>query len=113
MTGLVYKSTGSWYTVKTLNGKVYECRIKGKFRIKGIKSTNPISVGDIRHLVSDLKNRGIGVLVTDHNVRETLEVVDRAYILHEGQVLMSGTPSEVVRNENVRRVYLGENFKIS
>jgi lipopolysaccharide export system ATP-binding protein len=53
------------------------------------------------------------VLVTDHNVRETLEVVDRAYILHEGQVLMSGTPSEVVRNENVRRVYLGENFKIS
>jgi lipopolysaccharide export system ATP-binding protein len=74
---------------------------------------DPISVGDIRHLVSDLKNRGIGVLVTDHNVRETLEVVDRAYILHEGQVLMSGTPSEVVRNENVRRVYLGENFKIS
>ena len=74
---------------------------------------DPISVGDIRHLVSDLKKRGIGILITDHNVRETLEIVDRAYILHDGQVLMSGSPSEVVENENVRRVYLGENFKIS
>jgi lipopolysaccharide export system ATP-binding protein len=74
---------------------------------------DPISVGDIRHLVADLKKRGIGVLITDHNVRETLEIVDRAYILHDGQVLMSGTPEEVVQNENVRRVYLGNNFKIS
>jgi lipopolysaccharide export system ATP-binding protein len=74
---------------------------------------DPISVGDIRHLVSDLKTRGIGVLITDHNVRETLEIVDRAYILHDGMVLMSGTPEEVVRNENVRRVYLGEGFRIS
>ncbi len=74
---------------------------------------DPISVGDIRNLVADLKKRGIGVLITDHNVRETLEIVDRAYILHEGQVLMSGTPGEVVENENVRRVYLGENFRIS
>lgn len=74
---------------------------------------DPISVGDIRHLVADLKNRGIGVLITDHNVRETLEIVDRAYILHEGRVLMSGTPEEVVQNDNVRRVYLGDNFKIS
>lgn len=74
---------------------------------------DPISVGDIRHLVSDLKKRGIGVLITDHNVRETLEIVDRAYILHDGKVLMSGTPDEVVRNENVRRVYLGDNFRIS
>ena len=74
---------------------------------------DPISVGDIRQLVADLKNRGIGVLITDHNVRETLEIVDRAYILHEGKVLMSGTPDEVVQNENVRRVYLGDNFRIS
>ncbi len=74
---------------------------------------DPISVGDIRHLVADLKKRGIGVLITDHNVRETLEIVDRAYILHDGQVLMSGTPGEVVENENVRRVYLGESFRIS
>ncbi|PVA10217.1 LPS export ABC transporter ATP-binding protein [Pelagivirga sediminicola] len=74
---------------------------------------DPISVGDIRHLVADLKKRGIGVLITDHNVRETLEIVDRAYILHDGTVLMSGTPAEVVENENVRRVYLGENFRIS
>ena len=74
---------------------------------------DPISVNDIRHLVADLKKRGIGVLITDHNVRETLDIVDRAYILHDGQVLMSGTPEEVVENENVRRVYLGENFRIS
>ncbi|MGR3273303.1 LPS export ABC transporter ATP-binding protein [Thalassococcus profundi] len=73
---------------------------------------DPISVGDIRHLVADLKKRGIGVLITDHNVRETLEIVDRAYILHDGTMLMSGTPDEVVRNENVRRVYLGDNFRI-
>ncbi|MEM9909637.1 MAG: LPS export ABC transporter ATP-binding protein, partial [Pseudomonadota bacterium] len=58
------------------------------------------------------KKRGIGVLITDHNVRETLEIVDRAYILHDGKVLMSGTPEEVVANSNVRRVYLGENFQI-
>lgn len=74
---------------------------------------DPISVGDIRHLVADLKKRGIGVLITDHNVRETLEIVDRAYILHDGQVLMSGSPKDVVENENVRRVYLGDNFRIS
>jgi lipopolysaccharide export system ATP-binding protein len=73
---------------------------------------DPISVDDIRELVRSLKDRGLGVLITDHNVRETLDIVDRAYILHDGKVLMSGTPKEVVENENVRRVYLGENFKI-
>ncbi len=74
---------------------------------------DPISVGDIRALVADLKTREIGVLITDHNVRETLEIVDRAYILHDGRVLMSGSPQDVVQNENVRRVYLGDNFRIS
>jgi lipopolysaccharide export system ATP-binding protein len=74
---------------------------------------DPISVGDIRHLVTDLRKRGIGVLITDHNVRETLEIVDRAYILHDGKVLMSGSPRDVVENENVRRVYLGDSFRIS
>jgi len=74
---------------------------------------DPISVADIRHLVADLKKRGIGVLITDHNVRETLEIVDRAYILHDGKVLMSGSPADVVENENVRRVYLGDSFRIS
>ncbi len=73
---------------------------------------DPIAVGEIRHLVGDLKRRGIGVLITDHNVRETLEIVDRAYILHDGTVLMSGTTDEVVRDENVRRVYLGQNFRV-
>lgn len=72
---------------------------------------DPIAVGEIRALVSDLKARGIGVLITDHNVQETLGIVDRAYILHDGQVLMSGTTREIVEDENVRRVYLGDNFR--
>ncbi len=74
---------------------------------------DPIAVGEIRHLVADLKTRGIGVLITDHNVQETLQIVDRAYILHDGQVLMSGTTEEVVRDENVRRVYLGQGFRVN
>jgi lipopolysaccharide export system ATP-binding protein len=73
---------------------------------------DPIAVNDIRALVGHLKERGIGVLITDHNVRETLEIIDRAYILHDGCVLMSGTPDEVVQDVNVRRVYLGEGFRI-
>lgn len=72
---------------------------------------DPIAVAEIRHLVHDLKRRGIGVLITDHNVRETLLIVDRAYILHDGRVLKSGTADEVVRDDMVRRVYLGENFR--
>ena len=74
---------------------------------------DPIAVGEIRNLVSDLKKRGLGVLITDHNVRETLDIVDRAYILHDGMVLRSGTTQEIVEDENVRRVYLGENFRLS
>ena len=74
---------------------------------------DPIAVGDIRDLVIDLKERGIGVLITDHNGRETLEIVDRAYILHDGGVLMSGTAEEVVRDEKVRSVYLGQGFRMS
>ncbi|QDH17545.1 LPS export ABC transporter ATP-binding protein [Swingsia samuiensis] len=73
---------------------------------------DPIAVGEIRDLVSHLKDRGIGVLITDHNVRETLEVIDRAYIMHGGQVLMEGTPEAIVANEDVRRVYLGEHFSM-
>ncbi|MFI4988843.1 MAG: LPS export ABC transporter ATP-binding protein, partial [Alphaproteobacteria bacterium] len=67
---------------------------------------------DIRDLVSHLKDRGIGVLITDHNVRETLDIVDRAYIIHNGQVLMEGKPDEIVAHEDVRRVYLGERFSL-
>jgi lipopolysaccharide export system ATP-binding protein len=73
---------------------------------------DPIAVGDIRDLVGHLKDRGIGVLITDHNVRETLELVDRAYILHDGQVLMEGSPREIVSSADVRRVYLGEKFSL-
>lgn len=73
---------------------------------------DPIAVGEIRTLVSQLKNRGLGVLITDHNVRETLDIIDRAYILHGGTVLMEGTPDEIVANEEVRKVYLGDNFSL-
>ena len=73
---------------------------------------DPIAVNDIRELVSHLRDRGIGVLITDHNVRETLDLVDRAYILHDGVVLMEGEPSEIVAHEDVRRVYLGDRFSL-
>ncbi|WP_298223946.1 LPS export ABC transporter ATP-binding protein [Acidocella sp.] len=73
---------------------------------------DPIAVGEIRDLVAHLKHRGLGVLITDHNVRETLEIIDRAYILYDGQVLMEGSPEEVVAHEDVRRVYLGEKFSL-
>jgi lipopolysaccharide export system ATP-binding protein len=73
---------------------------------------DPIAVSEIRELVSHLKHRGIGVLITDHNVRETLEIIDRAYIMHDGKVLMEGVPAEVVAHQDVRRVYLGERFSL-
>ena len=71
---------------------------------------DPIAVGDIQQLVRHLKQRGLGVLITDHNVRETLSLVDRAYVIAEGQVLTQGSPSEIISNEDVRRVYLGDMF---
>jgi len=73
---------------------------------------DPIAIGDIRDLVSHLKDRGIGVLITDHNVRETLELIDRAVIIHDGAVLMEGEPSDIVGNEDVRRLYLGDRFSL-
>ncbi len=73
---------------------------------------DPIAIGDIRNLVHHLKDRGIGVLITDHNVRETLELIDRAYIIYEGRVLIEGTPDEIIANEDVRRVYLGDEFSM-
>ena len=71
---------------------------------------DPIAVNDIRAMVSHLANRGIGVLITDHNVRETLSIVDRAYIVYDGKILFSGNRQEIIENEDVRKVYLGENF---
>ncbi len=73
---------------------------------------DPIALADIRDLVFHLKDRGIGVLITEHNVRETLQLIDRAYILHEGRVLMQGTPEEIISHQDVRRFYLGERFKL-
>ncbi|HEV2561816.1 MAG TPA: LPS export ABC transporter ATP-binding protein [Rhizomicrobium sp.] len=73
---------------------------------------DPIAVSDIRDLVKHLKDRGIGVLITDHNVRDALDMIDRAYIIHEGQILKEGTPSEIVGDRDVRRVYLGERFSL-
>jgi lipopolysaccharide export system ATP-binding protein len=73
---------------------------------------DPINVSEIRSLVAHLKDRGLGVLITDHNVRDTLDIVDRAYILHEGRMLMEGVPAEIVAHEGVRRVYLGDRFNL-
>jgi lipopolysaccharide export system ATP-binding protein len=73
---------------------------------------DPLSINDIRDLIRDLKARGIGVLITDHNVRETLDIVDRACIIYGGQVLFAGSPQELVADENVRRLYLGESFTL-
>ena len=73
---------------------------------------DPLSIGDIRDLVADLKTRGIGVLITDHSVRETLELVDRACIIYDGQVLLAGSPAELVADADVRRLYLGEGFSL-
>ncbi len=73
---------------------------------------DPLSIADIRDLVKDLKTRGIGVLITDHNVRETLEIVDRACIIYDGKVLFAGNPEELVANADVRRLYLGESFSL-
>ncbi|MBN2970763.1 LPS export ABC transporter ATP-binding protein [Roseomonas aeriglobus] len=73
---------------------------------------DPISISDIRDLVKTLKGRGIGVLITDHNVRETLDIVDRAYIIYDGRVLFTGSPQALVADENVRRLYLGEGFEL-
>ena len=71
---------------------------------------DPIALSDIRDLVAHLKDRGIGVVITDHNVRETLGIVDRAYILHEGRVLKEGKPADIVADADVRRFYLGDRF---
>jgi len=73
---------------------------------------DPIAVGEIRTLVKHLKDRGVGVLITDHNVRDALDIIDRAYILHDGVVLKEGTPADIVADREVRRVYLGERFSL-
>ncbi|MCB1681760.1 MAG: LPS export ABC transporter ATP-binding protein [Alphaproteobacteria bacterium] len=73
---------------------------------------DPIAVGEIRKLIAQLKTRGIGVLITDHNVRDCLGIVDRAYILHDGRVMMEGTPDDIIGDDDVRRVYLGEGFSL-
>jgi lipopolysaccharide export system ATP-binding protein len=73
---------------------------------------DPLAVADIQGIIRQLKSRGIGVLITDHNVRETLGIVDRAYIMNKGELLVSGTPEEIVKNETARKFYLGEEFKM-
>ncbi|MCR4917780.1 MAG: ATP-binding cassette domain-containing protein, partial [Alphaproteobacteria bacterium] len=71
---------------------------------------DPIAVNDIRGLVSQLKNRGLGVIITDHNVRETLGITDRSYVLHDGKILKHGTSEEITKDEMVKKVYLGQDF---
>jgi len=73
---------------------------------------DPIAIEEIRELIKHIKDRGVGVLITDHNVKETLELIDRAYIMHDGKILMDGVPAEIIEDENVRKVYLGEKFNL-
>ena len=73
---------------------------------------DPIAIEEIRELIKHIKDRGVGVLITDHNVKETLEIIDKAYIMHEGKILMYGKPNEIIEDENVRRVYLGQRFNL-
>ena len=73
---------------------------------------DPIAIEEIRELIKHIKDRGVGVLITDHNVKETLDIIDKAYIMHEGKILMHGKPKEIIEDENVRRVYLGQRFNL-
>ena len=73
---------------------------------------DPIAIEEIRELIKHIKDRGVGVLITDHNVKETLEIIDKAYIMHDGKILMYGKPNEIIEDENVRRVYLGQRFNL-
>ena len=73
---------------------------------------DPIAIEEIRELIKHIKDKGVGVLITDHNVKETLELIDRAYIIHEGKVLMTGKPEEIISDAKVRKVYLGNKFNI-
>ena len=73
---------------------------------------DPIAIEEIRELIKHIKDRGVGVLITDHNVKETLELIDKAYIMHDGKILMHGNPNDIIEDENVRRVYLGDKFNL-
>ena len=73
---------------------------------------DPLQLSEIKNLIKDLKKRNIGVLITDHNVREALTIIDRAYIIHDGNVLMQGKPKDIINNKLVKKVYLGDTFKI-
>lgn len=75
-----------------------------------VAGIDPIAVGELKKLILYLKQKGIGIIITDHNVRETLDIIDRAYIIHDGTVLVSGTPKDIINDEQVRKIYLGENF---
>lgn len=88
------------------------CRPQFMLLDEPLAGIDPIAVGEIRNLIRYLKTKGIGVLITDHNVRDCLEIVDRAYILHDGKVLMEGTADQIVASDEVRRVYLGEGFSL-
>lgn len=88
------------------------CRPQFMLLDEPLAGIDPIAVGDIRTLIKYLKTKNIGVLITDHNVRDCLDIVDRAYILHDGHVLMEGTPEEIINHEDVRRIYLGDSFSM-
>ena len=107
--GLICRGINNIYTVEE-KGVSYLCRIKGKQLSQVIEEYNPLAVGDIQGLIRKLRDRGIGVLISDHNVRETLTICDRAYLVHQGQVILDGTPEHIVGDEQARLVYLGADF---
>ncbi len=88
------------------------CRPQFMLLDEPLAGIDPIAVGEIKTLIKYLKTKGIGVLITDHNVRDCLDIVDRAYILHDGKVLMEGTADEIIASEDVKRVYLGDSFSL-
>jgi len=95
-----------------LNELLNYCKITHIKHSLGMSVSDQISVGDIKNIIRNLKERGIGVLITDHNVRETLAICEKAYIVSEGAVIAEGTPQEILENETVRQVYLGEDFTV-
>lgn len=110
-TGAIYLSGGERRRVEI--ARALASRPKFMLLDEPLAGIDPIAIIDLRNLIYHLKDRGIGVLITDHNVREALEIIDRAYIINDGVVLMEGTPQEIVNNSNVRKVYLGESFNSS
>ena len=110
--GFVQGFARQWLKIDEISRFAPDQQIYPDFYATDMAGVDPIAVLEIQKIIRFLKSRGIGVLITDHNVRETLGICDRAYIINEGSVLACGAPQEIVQNESVRKVYLGEHFRL-